>query len=125
MPFFNLTLLLRGQPTEYFPPILSQFLVQSGVNPKIETRKSGALLVKWKGVPNVGTACFQLGVQGAGGAAHGQWRECNCAASRTADQAQRAVPLALRLPQGGSGGLATGRWPAAGSAESAAADRRT
>jgi hypothetical protein len=29
MPFFNLTLLLLGQPTEYFPQIPPQFLVQS------------------------------------------------------------------------------------------------
>jgi hypothetical protein len=29
MSFFNLTLLLLGQPTEYFPQIPPQFLVQS------------------------------------------------------------------------------------------------
>jgi len=42
------------------------------VNPKTETLKPGTDLVKWKGVPNGRTACFQLGVQGAGGAAHSQ-----------------------------------------------------
>src|SRR5208282_6509441 len=91
-----------------------------GVNPKIETRKLGTHWVKWKGVPNVGKACIQLGVQGAGSAAHAQRRERQCAESRITDQAQRAVPLARRLSQGGSGGLAAGQGPAAGGAESAA-----
>src|SRR5579871_838304 len=36
---------------------------QTGLNPKIETRKIGTHLIKWKGVPYE-AVCFQLGVQG-------------------------------------------------------------
>src|ERR1019366_10191164 len=77
-------------------------------------RKFGTVFIEWKELRYAQVPCLQPGVQGGGLAAPRQRRERERSARRVADWAQRAVPLARRLPQGGSGRLATdGGSPAA------------